>query len=76
MANLPYCVTVRRADRVLFIAITSARSYEDGFNGNHWRLYDEDGKLVSYGYSEGYQKSGMGSALMAEKTLKPLQSAT
>ena len=65
MANVPIVSTIKEDGRVLFITVCMAFDYSDGFRGCNWHLFDEDGHVISYGYSRGWDQQGAGSAIYA-----------
>jgi hypothetical protein len=54
-------------DRQLICAVEFPR---DGTKVAHWSVYDLDNKKVSWGYSQGMEKSGAGCVPMAMSNAK------
>lgn len=54
-------------DRTLVCAVTLPNQ---GQKAAHWAVYDLDGKKLSYGFSEGMEKSGVGCIPMAMTNAK------
>jgi len=69
--NLPSVEIVRsRHDPARFWVAVQTSGAPDNFCGCYWQLYDDRGKLVSYGESRGWNGNGAGSALSAMKLAK------
>lgn len=71
MANIPTVEFVKKDGITVICVMTFADIYHDGFKGVNYTNYDVDTeKVVGYGYSRGFDKTGAGSMPMATKNAK------
>ncbi len=64
--NIPYVSSVKTKYKgAILCVVTSASEPQDGFFGCLWHAYDENAKVISYGFSKGRGGTGSGSMLTA-----------